>query len=97
MAGDKSAGAGEGLGVAERPLARVRGIYATAVTKVLLDSGFGITQPTKPILERFRLEPIFDPPDVTVKDLSDRAGVLVVGEPSAAKLTVDALLRSAPW
>jgi len=81
--------------VAERPLARVRGIYATAVTKVLLDSGFGITQPTKPILERFRLEPIFDPPDVTVKDLSDRAGVLVVGEPSAAKLTVDALLRSA--
>jgi len=81
--------------VAGRPLARVRGIYATAVTKVLLDSGFGITQPTRPILERFGLEPIFDPPDITVKDLSDRAGVLVIGEPSATKLAVDALLRSA--
>lgn len=74
-------------------LARVRGIYATAVTKLLLDGGFEITQPSKPIQERFKLEPRYVPPDVTVKDLEPPIGVLVIGECNAVERALEILSK----
>jgi len=73
--------------------ARVRGIYSTAITKLLLEKGIKVTQPTKPIIKRFKLHsPIYCPPDVTVKDLSDKQGVLVIGAPKAVKEVVCILI-----
>jgi len=73
--------------------ARVRGIYSTAITKLLLERGIGITQPTKPIVERFEIQsPTYCPPDVTIKDLNDKRGVLVIGTPEAVKEVTQVLV-----
>lgn len=55
---------------------RIRGIYATALTHLLLKRGLHITQPSRVIRERFKLKECFEPPDVDIRDLEDRQGVL---------------------
>jgi len=68
--------------------AKIRGIYSTALTKLLLENGFQIVQPSIPIKERFQLESCFDPPDIEIKDRNDLQGVHVIGAPkSVNKLT----------
>ena len=70
-------------------LARVRGIYATAITKILRDKGIEITQPTEPIMERFEIAtPLFLPPSVTIKDRDDKKGIVIIGEPMATDTVV---------
>jgi len=61
---------------------RVRGIYATALTKFLLDSGYEIVQPSDVIVSRFGLEnPSYAPPDITVKDSEKvRGAITVIGK-----------------
>uniref|UniRef100_A0A7J3ZLQ9 DUF402 domain-containing protein n=1 Tax=Fervidicoccus fontis TaxID=683846 RepID=A0A7J3ZLQ9_9CREN len=60
---------------------RVRGVYATAITKALLDWGFIISQPSRVIAERFGVEENSLPAKVTVKDVEEsRNRLLVVGE-----------------
>ena len=59
---------------------RVRGIYATAITKLLLDRGIKVSHPSKVIRERFGIEESGEPPTVTVKDTDQKHGVVVVGE-----------------
>ena len=58
---------------------RIRGIYSTALTKLVLDNGHKIVQATPVIRERFNLEENNDPPDVTIKDAPTKESVLVVG------------------
>jgi len=58
---------------------RIRGIYATALTKLFLDRGFGISQPSNKIVERFGLEKTYDEFDVDIYDKKDRHGVILVG------------------
>ncbi|NJE43326.1 ribonuclease E/G [Thermococcus sp. GR6] len=58
---------------------RVRGIYSTALTKLFLDRGFGISQPSQKIVERFNLEKTYDEFDVDVYDKKDHHGVVLVG------------------
>lgn len=65
---------------------RIRGIFATALTKLALDWGFKIVQPTAQVLSRFGLEPDYSPPDLTVKDHESRSGVVLVGECGAVEL-----------
>ncbi|ACB39905.1 DUF402 domain-containing protein [Pyrobaculum neutrophilum] len=60
--------------------ARIRGIYATALTKLALDWGFKVVQPTPQIAERFGLRPDPSPPDVTVKDHESKTGVVAIGD-----------------
>ncbi|RLE54723.1 MAG: hypothetical protein DRJ40_09980 [Thermoprotei archaeon] len=72
-------------------LARVRGIYATAITKLLLDHGFGITQASDKILKRFSLEPRYDPPHVTVKDNDEKTGLVIIGQEDAVKKVLEVL------
>jgi len=59
--------------------ARVRGVYSTALTKLLLDNGFDIAQPSVAIRERFGLKEMEEPPDLDVYDKPNRQGVQVLG------------------
>ncbi|AMQ18434.1 DUF402 domain-containing protein [Thermococcus peptonophilus] len=63
-----------------RPTVRIRGIYSTALTKLFLDRGFGISQPSNKIVERFGLEKTYDDFDVDIYDKKDRHGVVLVGD-----------------
>ena len=60
--------------------ARVRGVYSTALTKLLLDHGFDIVQPSVAIRERFGLEERDEPPDLDINDRRDRQGVHASGK-----------------
>ena len=60
--------------------ARVRGIYSTALTKLLLDHNFTIVKSSATINERFRLEELDEPPDLDIYDRSDLQGVQVCGK-----------------
>jgi hypothetical protein len=65
----------------ERPGIRIRGIYTTALTKLLLDGGYRITDPSAAARERFS----FDAEDEKLHDLEitdrpDRQGVSLLGE-----------------
>ncbi len=59
---------------------RVRGVYSTAITKLLLDNGISVSHTSKKIRERFSLEDTKEPPTVTIKDANNKHGVVVVGE-----------------
>ncbi|HDI01570.1 MAG TPA: DUF402 domain-containing protein [Candidatus Bathyarchaeota archaeon] len=69
---------------------RIRGIYATALTKLLLDKGFIIVQPSLVIAERFMMAPIEEEPDVVISDRQDKHGIMIVG----AHDHVDEVLRA---
>jgi len=58
---------------------RIRGIYSTALTKVLLEEGFKISQPSQRIVERFNIEKIYDEFDVDIQDKRDSHGIVLVG------------------
>ena len=68
---------------------RVRGIYATALTRVLLGTGHDVVQASPPIRRRFDEE--FDDADhdVTVETTDDRQGVGVVGDPDEVERVTD--------
>jgi hypothetical protein len=59
--------------------ANVRGIYTTALTKLLLDHGFEIVNPSLTIKRRFGLHDNIAPPDLKIKDRYDIQGVRVLG------------------
>ena len=62
---------------------RVRGIYTTAVTRLLLDAGADVVGASEPIRERFDADFGDDPHDVTVATTDDRQGVGVHGTDGA--------------
>jgi hypothetical protein len=70
---------------------RVRGIYATALTRVLLAAGHDVVQASPPIRRRFDAE--FDDADhdVTVETTDDRQGVGVTGAPDEVATLIDEL------
>jgi hypothetical protein len=59
--------------------ANIRGIYTTALTKLLLDHGFEIVNPSLTIKRRFGLNGNPAPPDLKIKDRYDIQGVRVLG------------------
>jgi hypothetical protein len=59
--------------------ANIRGIYTTALTKLLLDHGFEIVNPSLTIKRRFGLNDNPAPPDLKIKDRYDIQGVRVLG------------------
>ncbi|MEM0010684.1 MAG: RNA-binding protein, partial [Candidatus Bathyarchaeia archaeon] len=75
--------------------AKVRGIYTTALTKILLDNGFKIVQPSKTIKERFNLPETIgeeQQPDAEIFDRLDKQGVNIVGKAAAANRIASILL-----
>ncbi|MEM1564331.1 MAG: DUF402 domain-containing protein [Candidatus Bathyarchaeia archaeon] len=65
--------------------AKVRGIYTTALTKLLLENGFQIVQPSQTIKERFGIPDNNEPPDLKIKDRHDLQGIVALGTPEATE------------
>ena len=72
---------------------RIRGIYSTALTKLLLDHGFDIVQPSVTIKERFGLEEHEESPDLDVNDRRDLQGVQALGKADSIN-TFKSILQS---
>ncbi len=64
---------------------RVRGIYATAITRLLREAGLEVVQASEPIRERFDGELPTEPAAAAVETSRDREGVGVSGEPDAVE------------
>jgi len=76
---------------------RVRGIYATAISKILLDNGFVLSDASKKLKERLNVEDSPEPPHVTVKQSDyDVNEIVVIGFPEEAKAVYEALDRELP-
>lgn len=71
--------------------ARVRGVYTTALTKLLLEQGFGIVQASVTIKQRFGLAENSDSPDLDVYDRRDRQGVRALGKAEPMGLFISLL------
>ncbi|WP_096394185.1 DUF402 domain-containing protein [Halorubrum trapanicum] len=65
------------------PRARVRGIYATALTARLLDAGHDVVDASPPIRRRFDAAFGDDPPDVRIETSGNRQGVGAHGDADA--------------
>ncbi|MBC7091651.1 MAG: DUF402 domain-containing protein [Nitrososphaeria archaeon] len=70
---------------------KVRGIYSTALTKLFIENGFKIVQPSIEIVRRLNLDQNEEEFDVEVRDRLDRNGVIVIGKNEAAKNIVKVL------
>ena len=88
MSGGESTAGAEGDG---SPKIRIRGIYTTAVTRLVLDPGAEVVGASEPIRERFDADFGDDPHDATVATTDDRQGVGVHGGDDAVA-TIEATL-----
>ena len=61
-------------------LVKIRGIYTTALTRLLLNSGYGIADPSPEIQQRFSLAPTHRLPEILIKDQEGHQGVEIIGE-----------------
>jgi len=74
--------------------AKIRGIYSTALTRLLIDRGFKIVQPSAVIKERFKIEVSSEsrePPDLEIRDRMDRQGVYATGSIGSLRLLTSIL------
>ena len=84
--------------------ARVRGIYATALTRLVLEGDHAVVDASRPIRRRFDATFPVEPPEVTVSTTDDRQGVGIAGDPDAiaplrdliADVGIDALAWADP-
>ena len=60
-----------------KPLVKIRGIYTTALTKLLLDNGYGIVQSSLEIQKRFHIPSREVIEDIFIQDREDHQGILV--------------------
>ena len=70
---------------------KVRGIYATALSKLFLESGFSLAQPSWEVVRRFKLESNFAVPDATVNDREDKQGVVITGDGDKLLKAIEAM------
>lgn len=79
-------------GSAERAAnVRVRGIYATALTRLLLDDGYSVVQASPPIRERFSADLPMGNHDVTIETSDDRQGLNIAGAHGTVQTVQDRL------
>ncbi|RLG78185.1 MAG: hypothetical protein DRO14_01410 [Thermoprotei archaeon] len=78
--------------------ARVRGIYATAISKILYDNGVELVDVSEQIAKRLGIDQRRgEPADVTVKtDESDPSKILILGFPESVKIVGDILTTNIP-
>jgi len=71
---------------------KIRGIYTTGLTKLLLEAGCSIVYPSREALSRFGFKgPGSQSIDVSILDRPDRQGVILEGNPEGAARVVEAL------
>ena len=73
---------------------RIRGIYSTALTKLLLDHGFEIVQPSEVIKKRFGFpdsEEAEIQPSLNVHSRVDRQGVIISGDKASLEKIIQVL------
>ena len=70
---------------------RVRGIYTTALTRLLLDEALTVVQASEPIERRFETSFPTTAADATVETTTDRQGVSITGHPDAVADVCDAI------
>ena len=81
----------------DRPGIKIRGIYTTALTRLLLEGGYRITDPSDAARERFPLDA--DDAglhDIVIRDRPDRQGVTLAGEWELTREIVVFLLLRLP-
>jgi Ribonuclease G/E len=71
--------------------ARVRGIYTTSLTQLLLEAGHDVVQASDPIRNRFDVDLPDEDHDVELATTDDRQGVGVEGDPDAVETTLSHL------
>ncbi len=62
---------------------RIRGIYSTALTKVLAERGYGICQVSHLIRDRLNIESLDLPPDIDIRHTYNRQGISIVATGSS--------------
>ena len=74
---------------------RIRGIYSTALAKILIDNGFKLTYPSPVILQRFKgaIEDLRVPFDIDIFDRRNRQGVELNGKEDSIEELLE-ILRS---
>ncbi len=60
---------------------KIRGIYSTALTRLLLDAGYPIVDPSARILHRFAMDRDEGHCDICIQDRQDLQGVILCGPP----------------
>ena len=65
---------------------KIRGVYSTALTRLLLEKGFEIVQPSKELIERFSLEASESEAELVIHGRQDRQGVEAVGSATAVEV-----------
>jgi hypothetical protein len=75
---------------------RVRGIYSTALTKLLLERGFQIVEASPVMRQRLQIPALPGPSDASVYDRYDRQGVLVEGRAEAVEEVARAIVQALP-
>jgi hypothetical protein len=70
---------------------KIRGIYSTALTKLFIDSGYAIVDPSDQILERFDFEPVPEPYDLLILDREGHQGIELTGDPEVICGTIKTL------
>ena len=68
---------------------RIRGIYSTALTKVLVERGYGICQVSHLVRDRLEIESLNTPPDIDMRHTYNRQGISIV----ASSDVLDAFLE----
>jgi len=76
---------------------RIRGIYTTALTGLLLEKGYLIVEPSEVIRARFGLPESPGPWDVAIADRRDRQGIVIEGVKEAVGEVVGALRDALPY
>lgn len=72
----------------------VRGIYSTALIRLLLDNGFKVVKPTRSQVERFGLERSEEEPEAVIVDSADRHFVEVKGVPEVVETVVETIAKA---
>ena len=67
---------------------KIRGIYTTALTKLLLNSGYTIVEPSPEIRQRFSLPPRDEAPELFIQDRPDHQGIEITGESDQLSLLI---------
>ncbi|MBI2907364.1 MAG: DUF402 domain-containing protein [Chloroflexi bacterium] len=80
----------------EKPAVMIRGIYATALTRLLATEGFLVVQPSSAIAARFDIRRSFYPEEVRLEDREDGQAIILSGEKEAVRGVVTALRQRMP-